>query len=233
MQTKRVKKLISTLIILIGIPIVIAVGVLFLGDRKYNIISMIIAILACLPFFLHFERQKKSSREMIIIAVMITLSAIGRFAFAPIPGFKPVTAIVVITAIYFGSEAGFITGAFSALLSNIFFGQGPWTPFQMFVWGFLGFIAGVLASKGLLDNKIKLSIYGVIAGIAFSLMMDIWTVISMDGFFNLTRYIAAVVASLPFMFIYAASNVVFLLVLEKPIGKKLERIKVKYQITSN
>ncbi|MCK9480097.1 MAG: ECF transporter S component [Firmicutes bacterium] len=233
MQTKWAKKLISALIVLVGIPLVMAVGVLFFGDRKYNIISMIIAILACAPFFLRFERQKKSSREMIIIAVMITLSSIGRFAFAPIPGFKPVTAMVVITAIYFGSEAGFITGAFSALLSNIFFGQGPWTPFQMFVWGFLGFFAGVLASKGLLDNKIQLSVYGVAAGIAFSLMMDVWTVISMDGFFNMSRYLVAVAASLPFMFIYAVSNIIFLLALEKPIGKRLERIKVKYQITNN
>ena len=160
---------------------------------------------------------------------MTALSVVGRVIFAPLPGFKPVTAFVIITAIYFGGDAGFITGALTAVISNFSFGQGPWTPFQMFAWGMLGLIGGRL-SKWLRKSRIMLLLYGAVSGVIFSLLMDIWTVLWADGFFNHPRYAAAVVSSLPFMAIYAASNVVFLLVLERPIGKILDRIRTKYGI---
>ena len=98
----------------------------------------------CVFHFISFEKGKNDARRIVIIAVMTALSVAGRFVFAPIPFFKPVTAIVIITAIYLGSEAGFITGAFSAVVSNFYFGQGPWTPFQMLAWGLIGFLAACL-----------------------------------------------------------------------------------------
>jgi len=224
------KKIVNKLIILIFIPILIAIGIIVFKDRKYNIISMLIAVFACVPLFIRFEKNDIDVKNLIIIAVMTALSAAGRFAFAAIPGFKPVTAVVVITAMYFGSDSGFVTGALSAIVSNIFFGQGPWTPFQMFSWGMVGYIAGILTEKKLLENRLVLFFYGVIAGVLYSIIMDVWTVLSMDGTFNLTRYIAAVISAVPFTLTYAVSNVVFLFFLEKPIGEKLLRIKKKYQI---
>ena len=158
---------------------------------------------------------------------MVAISVIGRFIFAPIPGFKPVTATVVITAMYFGGEAGFMTGALSAVISNFYFGQGPWTPFQMFSWGIVGFIAGVAADP-LKRSKIALVIYAVVSGVLYSLLMDVWTVLWADGYFNISRYIAAVISAVQFTVVYAVSNVVFLLIFEKPIGKVLERVKKKY-----
>ena len=160
---------------------------------------------------------------------MIALSVIGRIIFTPVPGFKPVTAMVVITAMYFGSEAGFMTGSLSALISNFCFGQGPWTPFQMFSWGILGFIAGIIARQ-LRENKVVLAIYGIVSGVLYSFLMDVWTVLSADGYFNFSRYLAAVAAAAEFTVIYAVSNVIFLLLFAKPIGKMLERIKVKYEL---
>lgn len=91
---------------------------------------------------------------------------------------------------YFGSEAGFMTGALSAVISNFFFGQGPWTPFQMFSWGILGLIAGIIADP-LKRSKIVLTIYAVISGILYSLIMDIWTVLWADGYFNFSRYLCS------------------------------------------
>ncbi|HHV25648.1 MAG: ECF transporter S component [Clostridiaceae bacterium] len=224
-------KKINYFIIMILIPLSIALGVILFKDRKYNLISIIIAFLSCLPIFFSFEKGKTSTRKMTILSVMVAISVAGRFVFAAIPGFKPVTAIVVITAIYFGSEAGFLTGSLSAIISNIYFGQGPWTPFQMFSWGMLGLIAGLpFMRKLLLKNKIILAIYGVFAGVIYSLMMDVWTVLAMDGVFNAKRYIAAVTTALPVMAIYAVSNVVFLMLAIKPFGEKLERIKTKYGI---
>ena len=166
-----------------------------------------------------------------MIAVMTALSVAGRFLFAALPGFKPVTAMVVITAMYFGSEAGFMTGALSAVISNFYFGQGPWTPFQMFSWGIIGLLAGLFARR-LRQSRIWLSAFGVLAGVLYSLLMDIWTVFWADGYFNLTRYIAAVGSAAWFTAVYAVSNVIFLMLFAKPIGKILDRISVKYGISA-
>lgn len=210
------------------IPLLIFVGVKLLQDRKYNVVSVAIAFLACVPFFVGFERGKTGARELVVIAVMTAISVVGRLIFAPIPGFKPVTAIVIITAIAYGPQAGFVTGALSAIVSNIFYGQGPWTPFQMFVWGILGFIVGLISKRGSKPSAVYLIIVGLVGGVAYSMMMDVWTVLSVAGEWDWSRYLAAISTSLPFMAIYAVSNVVFLLLLTKPFLDKLNRIGIKY-----
>ncbi|MGO1372070.1 MAG: ECF transporter S component [Senegalia sp. (in: firmicutes)] len=220
--------LFSFSILFVIIPIVITIGIKLFNDRKYNLISIIIAFLSCLPFFIRFERRKPETREIMVIVVMASISATSRIIFAPLPSFKPVTALTAITGIAFGPEAGFLTGSISALVSNMFFGQGPWTPFQMISWGLLGFIAGILGNFNLMKNKIVLIIYAIFAGILYSLMMDIWFVVSIDGLFTLERYKIAIASAVPFTVVYAVSNILFLLLLNKPIGEKLERIKIKY-----
>ena len=233
LQTKRKsavpwRTIISFAVNLVLIPLVIFIGVKLFADRKYNLISMIIAFLACVPFFIGFERGKTGARELVVIAVMTAISVLGRLIFAPIPGFKPVTAIVIITGIAYGMQAGFLTGALSAIVSNIFYGQGPWTPFQMFVWGFLGLLAGLIFPRGKKLNAVALIVIGAVGGVLFSVMMDIWSVLNLDGAWNWPRYLALLVSGLPFMAIYAVSNVVFLLLLTKPFLQKLNRVKDKY-----
>lgn len=222
------RMIVSFVVYLVLIPLVIFIGVKLFADRRYHIVSMIIAFLACVPFFIGFEKGKTGARELVVIAVMTAISVLGRLIFAPIPGFKPVTAIVIITGIAYGMQAGFLTGALSAIVSNIFYGQGPWTPFQMFVWGFLGLLAGLLFRRGQEPNAVVLILIGVIGGILFSVMMDIWSVLNIDGTWNWSRYLALLASSLPFMAIYAVSNVVFLLLLTKPFLQKLNRVKDKY-----
>ena len=152
---------------------------------------------------------------------MIALCIAGRFIFTLIPHFKPVTALVIITGLYFGCNAGFVTGSLSALLSNMHHGQGPWTVFQMAVWGLIGLTAGILGKNNFLKKKkAVLWIFSAIAGIAYSLVMDVYTTISVDSTFSLGRYIMYVGYSLPVMVEYIISNIVFIAVLEKPIGKK-------------
>lgn len=227
------RTIISFAVYLVLIPLVIFIGVKLFADRKYNLISIIIAFLACVPFFIGFEKGKTGARELVVIAIMTAISVVGRLLFAPIPGFKPVTAVVIITAIAYGMQAGFVTGALSAIVSNIFFGQGPWTPFQMFVWGFLGLLAGLIFKRGQKPNVILLIIIGIVGGVAFSVMMDVWSVLNIDGTWNWSRYLALLVSSLPFMAIYAVSNVIFLLLLTKPFLQKLNRVKDKYGLFAN
>lgn len=221
------KTVLRYIVLLVMIPAAIAVGVFVFHDKQVAFVSLAVTLLACASFFLAFEKGRSGTRQMIVIAVMVAITVVGRLVFAPIPGFKPVTAIVVITAMVFGGEAGFMTGALSAVISNFYFGQGPWTPFQMFIWGLIGLLAGLLATP-LKRSRLVLAVYGVFSGVAFSLLMDVWTVLWWDGSFNVTRYAAAILSALGFTAIYAVSNVVFLLLLAKPIGSKLERIKSKY-----
>lgn len=223
------KKVIKYLCVFLVAPLIVLCGVFFLGDRKYAFVSLALSIVACIPFFVSFEKGKNDARRIVIIAVMTALSVAGRFVFAPIPFFKPVTAIVIITAIYLGAEAGFVTGAFSAVVSNFYFGQGPWTPFQMFAWGLIGFLAGLLA-KRLVESKVLLIIFGALSGVVFSFIMDVWTTLWADGTFNIARFIASITTAAPFTVVYMVSNVIFLLLLTKPIGRKLQRLKTKYGI---
>lgn len=221
------KKIISYLCLTVAVPVVVIGGAILFSGKHYAWISLCVAVLVCIPPLCFFEKRDITSKETAVLAVMVALSAAGRFVLAWFPGFKPVTAITVITAMWLGKNAGFTVGALSAVISNFYFGQGPWTPFQMMSWGLIGFLAGVFSSQ-LKKSKTTLCIFGVGAGVMFSLLMDIWTVLWADGVFNLSRYSAAVISALPVTAEYAISNVIFLLIMAKPIGEKLERIKKKY-----
>lgn len=223
------KKWLSIVILGLCVPLVIILGTAVFQNKRYAFISLSVAVLSCIPFVMTFERREQNIARLVLIAALTALSVIGRLVFGAVPGFKPVTAMVIITAMYFGSEAGFLTGALTAVVSNFYFGQGPWTPFQMFAWGFIGLLSGLFAER-LKKSKIFLCIFGAAAGVVFSMLMDIWTVLWQDNYFNLRRYAAAVLSSSAFMIIYAVSNVVFLLLLAKPIGIMLERVKTKYGI---
>lgn len=224
-----IRKILILLIVCLVIPAAAIGGMFLSGQKVYYAVSAAVAVLACVPFFLRFEKGRNGTVQITVTAVMTAISVVSRLLFAEIPAFKPVTALVVITALYFGAESGFMTGALSALLSNIYFGQGPWTPFQMFAWGLCGFLAGLLAKQ--LTKKLWLTVlYGGLAGILYSLILDINTVLWLGGEFSVSRYIAAITASLPTTGIYVVSNVVFLLIAAKPLGKVFTRLKTKYGI---
>lgn len=223
-------KMFALITYLVIIPLVIALGVVLFKNEKYNIISMVIVILALFPAFINFERSNTSARELVMIAVMISLAVVGRLVFALLPSFKPVTAIVIITGVAFGGRAGFITGAMTAFVSNFFYGQGPWTPFQMFAWGIIGLFAGLIFNPDKKINLLLLCLIGVLGGVLFSLVMDIWTTISVDGIFLWQRYLTLLVSGLPFTIIYAVSNVVFLLLGATPLLSRLNRIRQKYGV---
>lgn len=228
-RLKKLNSLVFYLTAFVIIPALIAVGVVFLDSKNYAIISVVIAFVCNIPFLIKYEKSKSTTREVVVVAVMTALTVVSRLIFAPIPAFKPVTALVIITGIAYGGQAGYITGVMSAVVSNIFFGQGPWTPFQMLVWGAIGFFAGVLFC----DKKLRLwlvCIYSGICGGLFSIIMDIWTVLSIDNYFSFARYGAVLLASLPFLASYVVSNIVFNLILTKPFLKKMLRVKTKFGI---
>lgn len=224
-ENSRLRNTVKIIVPFVLMPLLVIFGAVIFDGKRYLIISVGAALLALLLFAAGYEKKPVGSRRMVITAVMTALSIAGRF----IPFFKPVTAITVITAIHLGGEAGFLVGALSALLSNFYFGQGPWTPFQMLAWGMTGLIAGFLANP-IKRHKWLLLVYGVLAGIVYSLIMDIWTVLWYDGSFHTELYLTAVITALPHTIMYSVSNFIFLWFMAKPFGEKLERIKIKYGI---
>ncbi len=221
----KVRTILRFLIPFVLIPTTVLVGTTLFDAKKHLYFSLGVAILSLVLFLCGFEKKAVGSRRMVIIAIMTALSVAGRF----IPFFKPVTAITVITAVYLGAESGFLVGSLSALLSNFYFGQGPWTPFQMLAWGLIGLLAGFL-KKPLAVSRTALLIYGTVSGIVYSFIMDIWTVISYTESASGTLYLASLIAALPHTILYTLSNLLFLWFMAKPFGDKLSRIKIKYGI---
>lgn len=213
-------------------------GVLLLFDGflwfrgQYRLAFPLLAFLLTLPALIAFEWRRTGARELAAIAVMTGLSVFGRVAFAPFPGFKPVSAVVILTGLSFGSLAGFITGAATALLSNFFFGQGPWTAFQMLAWGAVGLLAGLFARTRLRRAPLLLVLLGVVGGVLFSAMTDIWTTVAATGTFLFSAYLTFLASGFPFTVLYAASNVLFLLLLARPVLRKTDRLRSKYGLFS-
>lgn len=227
-------RLISTLLFVIIVPCLIALGIVVWDDRHYYIVSAIIIIAALVPFTLLFEKRKPKTRELVLIAVMTTLGVVGRVAFYMLPQFKPVTAIVIITGVAFGGEAGFVTGALTAFISNMFFGQGPWTPWQMFAFGIIGFLSGLIFyKKSEKINIIQLVVFGALATlIIYGTIMDTSSLFSMSDEVSFKALLSLFASGFIMNVIHALSTVVFLLLLSKPLLKKLQRIKIKYGILS-
>ncbi len=222
-KNSKLRKILKLALICVLIPVTVVVGERLFGNSGHIYVSFAVAVLTCLLFLTGFDKREIGSRRAVIISVMTALSVIGRF----IPFFKPVTALTIISGMYLGAESGFFVGAFSALISNFYFGQGPWTPYQMLAWGVIGLISG-LAAKPLKKSRALLLSYGVISGALFSAVMDIWTVLWYNESFDMALYLGAAVTALPHTLLYAVSNFIFLMLMAKPIGEKLERINIKY-----
>ena len=220
----------AAVLTLLTIPLTIYIGVQFFDDRRFYFISMLIILQTMLPFMLVFEGRKPQARETIVIAVLCAIAVAGRSAFFMLPQFKPVVAMVIIAGVAFGGESGFLVGAMTGFVSNMFFGQGPWTPWQMFAFGVIGFLAGILFRKGLLRRSpMPLAIFGGIATfIIYGGIMNPASVIMWQP--NPTRemILLAYLHGIPFDIVHAAATVFFLITISRPMLEKLDRIKVKY-----
>ncbi len=216
--------------ILILIPATILFGVFRLNDRKYYFIAMLIIIYTMVPFLLVFEKREPKARELIIIAVLSAIAVAGRAAFFMLDQFKPVVAIVIISGVAFGGESGFLVGAVSGFVSNFFYGQGPWTPWQMFAFGIIGFLAGLLyESKIIRDNKLSLCIYGGLATFfIYGGIMDFSSLLIFTGEITRAKLVASYLAGFWFNLIHALATVIFLYLISQPMLEKLNRIKTKY-----
>ena len=219
-----------------------------MGDRNYYIAGVLIIILAMIPFFAGFESCRPEARELVTIAVMCAIAVASRIVFIMLPGFKPVVAIIMITGMAFGPSAGFLTGAMGAFVSNFVFGQGPWTPWQMFAFGIAGFIFGLLSGKGPVKaeaglpsgfsggrslkkilQRLPVSLFGfLVIVVRVGPILDTCTLFTMTTAVSGASAATVYLAGLPVNLIHGAAVFVTLFFLTVPIMDKLDRIKIKY-----
>lgn len=218
-----------SLAVLLLVPLTLWAGCFFFENRHYNLVALAVLFECMLPFFVMFEGRKPAARELVVIAVFCALGTTGRGLFLWLPHAKPTLAIVIVAGVALGGESGFLVGALTMLLSNMLFGQGPWTPFQMFAMGMIGFLAGVLFRKG--RSRWLLAIFGIFSALVIyggimnpaAALMASSEVLSFEVL--LGYYITGLVPDL----IHAAATALVLIVAALPILEKTDRIKTKYR----
>ena len=224
------RTLLSAAILLLLVPATILAGVWLLDNRRYNLVSVLVIVLTMLPFFISFEHRRPQPRELVVIASLAAIAVAGRGAFFMLPQFKPMAAIIIIAGVCFGAESGFLVGAMATFVSNFFFGQGPWTPWQMFCFGLIGFLAGIVFGKGLLPRtRAALCIYGGAAVLfLYGGIMNPCSVLLAQGTLTLPAVIASYVTGFGPDMVHAGATVIFLFLIARPMMEKLDRVRVKY-----
>lgn len=225
--------LFSLLTIFILIPATLYFGSRIKG-RWYYLTSTLVIIEIMLPFFASFESRRPQPRELVTLAVMAALATASRVALVMVPYFKAITGIIMITGIAFGSQVGFLTGAIAAFASNFFFGQGPWTPWQMFAYGFAGFWAGLWFHKN--PKLCKPWILGPFGFLSIFLlvgpMLDCCTVFTVLSKLTWSGALVIFGQGVPVNLIHGLGCGVTLVLLTKPLLYKLNRLQIKYGMMS-
>lgn len=223
----------ALVLMLLVVPLLLYLSVRYFHGRKYLICSLIVIIAAMIPFFMMFEGRKPKAREIMVISVLAAIGVAGRAAFFMVPSFKPVAAIVILTGISFGGEAGFLVGCLIMMLSNMFMGQGPWTPWQMFAMGIIGFLSGVLFGSGFLSrSRLSLCIFGFFSAVVIygGIMNPSSALIAGIGL-SRSVLISYYMVGLPMDLVHGIATALFLYAGAAPMLEKLERVKIKYGIS--
>lgn len=198
----------------------------FYNSKRTLLPTIVMIIVTIIVFMLGFEKRKVSTVEMTCIVVLSVIGALLRML-SPLPHAIFTTAVVIIGGISFGESSGFITGVFVGILSNMLMGFGPWTPWQIYAWGIIGYIAGLLGKTKLFEKNIPIIIYGFISGFLYGFILNIYFVLglSYDSVVEIINYFAA---SLAFEFTHALSTAIFLTLTLYPWRALIKRIKLKF-----
>ena len=181
--------------------------------------------------FAWYERSRPSARVLALVAAMAGLAVVGRLAFAAFPNVKPTTDIILLSGYALGGAPGFAVGAITPVVSNVFMGHGPWTPWQMVAWGGVGVGGAVLAraTRGRELGRWPLALACAVAGIGFGAVMDTyqWTLAAQQ---DLATWIAISGTSLPYNLAHVIGNVVFCLLIGPGVLRALSRYRRRFEV---
>lgn len=220
--------IVTLLIFFLLIPATLFLGTKIPG-RSYYITSTLMILELMVPFFMAFEGRKPQARELVVIAVMCAIAIVARTAI-PIPHFKAIFAVIMLSGIAFGPEAGFMVGAISAFASNFFYGQGAYTPWQMMAYGAGGMLAGFCFAKGRLPQKPWImALFGFFATILWvGPLLDCSHIFLMLSAINRDSVLAALISGFPVNLSQAICTVLIMLLFGRALLDKLDRVKTKY-----
>jgi uncharacterized membrane protein len=225
------KSNIATLIVfLLLIPLTLFLGTKLSG-RGYYITGTLIIVELMIPFFMAFEGRKPQARELVLVAVMCALAIAGRVVI-PMPHFKAVFPIILLSGIAFGPETGFMVGAISAFASNFFYGQGPFTPWQMFAYGLAGMLAGFAFAKGRLPRKAWLmAVFGFVAVVlVVGPVLDSMALFLGYAQWNWQAFAVVFAPGIAVNCLQGLCTMAVMLIFGKPLLSILDRISKKYGI---
>jgi energy-coupling factor transport system substrate-specific component len=197
---------------------------------SWQLASFTLLGLALIGCFAWYERSRPSSRTVALVATLAALATLGRIAFAPLPDIKPTTDIVLIAGFALGAAPGFAVGAITALASNLFFGQGPWTPWQMLAWGLCGIAGAALARPGWRIPPVVLALICAAAGFGYGFVLDFYTWVGYSGEHTLAQYLFIEGEAFPFNLTQAIGNLVFCLAFGPALVRALQRYRLRLDV---
>ena len=227
------KTVLACILIFALIPVTIFLGMRFFGARRYFFTLLLVLIECMLPFFVLFEGRRPQAREVVLLSVLCAIGTAGRAVFFMLPQFKPVIALTILAGTAFGAESGFLVGAFTMLVSNILFAQGPWTPWQMFAMGLIGLLSGLLFRRR--PKKLTLCVFGAFASIVLygGIMNPAAALIWSGEELSLSVLVTYWLTGFPVDCVQAAATVLFLWLGADPMLDRLTRIRERYLVTKN
>lgn len=221
---------VKSIIVLALVPLLIFISVSFLKNQNYYLVSTLILVALLVPFEVEYKIRKPNTKKIVLLATLSAIATIGRIAFYMFPQCKPVLAIVILSAVILGPYEGFLVGALTAFVSNFYFGQGPWTVWQMFASGIIGFAAGFLFRKFKITRQ-RLCIFGILSTFfIYGLIMNFATIVLVSGPITKHRVLATYASGISYDLAHGISTYIFLFFIYRPFTESLTRIKLKYDI---
>jgi energy-coupling factor transport system substrate-specific component len=201
---------------------------------SWGFVATIIAIAAIIVLYFWAQKAAVSSKEIVLLAALTAIAALGRIPFAAIPSVQPTTFIIMLSGCIFGPQAGFMVGASAALVSNFFLGQGPWTPWQMMAWGLVGAGTAFFYRLWPGNKPVGLALLGIFWGYIFGWIQNLGFWLAFVYPLNIQSFLATYAASIIFDSLHAACNFCLCLVLAAPVLKILQEYqeKITYRVLS-
>jgi len=196
---------------------------------SWQLASFLILGSVLLAGFAWYERSRPPSQVVALVAALAALAIAGRVAFAAFPNVKPTTDIVVFAGYALGPAPGFAVGALTGLVSNFWFGQGPWTPWQMAGWGLCGLLGAALAIGGRNAGRLTLAAACGFAGIAYGVLLNFSLMATYGGELSIQRFGALEARAIPFDAAHALGNVAFALLAGPAMVRMLTRFRRRFQ----
>jgi len=195
---------------------------------SWQLASFTLLALALLAGFAWWERSRPSSRTVALVATLAALATLGRIAFAALPSVKPTTDIVLIAGYTLGGAPGFAVGASAAIASNLFFGEGPWTPWQMLAWGLVGLAGAALARWRI--PRLPMALICAAAGFAYGAVLNFSTWVTFTGQHTLAAFLLIEGQAFPFDLAHAIGNLVFFLAFGPALIRALRRFRARLEV---